>query len=113
LATYWPIVPSLGDNVGEFGEMMIIRRNRSTGRKPSPVPICPPPPQKNNNNNKIAYDLTGREIGPPLWEASDYPLEVMHGQRVWLNYVVLLLQWKLLVTFHCTSNYHAQSDFKI
>jgi hypothetical protein len=41
-ATYWPIVPALGDcEDGEFGGMNG-RGNRSTRRKPAPVPLCPP-----------------------------------------------------------------------
>jgi hypothetical protein len=41
--TNWPIVPAPGDyDDGEIGGMMIGRGNRSTGRKPAPVPLCPP-----------------------------------------------------------------------
>jgi hypothetical protein len=41
-ATYWPIVPALGDcEDGEFGGMNG-RENRSTRRKPAPTPLCPP-----------------------------------------------------------------------
>jgi hypothetical protein len=37
-----PIMPAPGDyDVGEIGGM-IGRGNRSTGRKPAPVPLCPP-----------------------------------------------------------------------
>jgi hypothetical protein len=37
-----PIVPAQGDyDNGEIGGM-IGRGNRSTGRKPAPVPLCPP-----------------------------------------------------------------------
>jgi hypothetical protein len=37
-----PIGPILGDyNDGEIGGMTIGRGNRSTGRKPAPVPLCP------------------------------------------------------------------------
>jgi hypothetical protein len=62
-ATNWPIVPAPGDyEDGGFGGMMIGKRNRSTRRKPAPVPLCPP---------QIPHDLTGREPGPPRWEASD------------------------------------------
>jgi hypothetical protein len=57
-----PILPAPGDyDDGEFGGM-IGRGNRSTRRKPVPVPLCPP---------QIPHDLTGREPGPPRWEASD------------------------------------------
>jgi hypothetical protein len=41
-ATNRPIVPAPGDyDVGETGGM-IGRGNRSTRRKPAPVPLCPP-----------------------------------------------------------------------
>jgi hypothetical protein len=36
-----PIVPAPGDYDGEIGRM-IGRGNRSTRRKPTPVPLCPP-----------------------------------------------------------------------
>jgi hypothetical protein len=62
-ATNRPIVPSPGDyEHGEFGGMIIGRGNRSTRRKPAPVPLCPP---------QIPHGLSGREPGPPRWEASD------------------------------------------
>jgi hypothetical protein len=42
-AINWPIVPAPGDyDDGETDGMMIGRRNRSTRRKPAPVPLCPP-----------------------------------------------------------------------
>jgi hypothetical protein len=42
-ATNRPIVPALGDyDDGEIGGMMIGRGERSTRRKPAPVPLCPP-----------------------------------------------------------------------
>jgi hypothetical protein len=42
-ATIRPIVPAPGDHDdGEIGGMMIGRGNRSTRRKPAPVPLCPP-----------------------------------------------------------------------
>jgi hypothetical protein len=42
-ATNRPIVPTSGDyDDGEFGEMTIGRGNRSTRRRPAPVPLCPP-----------------------------------------------------------------------
>jgi hypothetical protein len=42
-ATNRPIVPAPGDcDDGEIGGMMIGRKNRSTRRKPAPVPLCPP-----------------------------------------------------------------------
>jgi hypothetical protein len=41
-ATNSPIVLAPGDyDDGEFGGMMICRGNRSTRRKPAPVPLCP------------------------------------------------------------------------
>jgi hypothetical protein len=42
-ATNRPIVPAPGDyDAGEIGGKMIGRGNRSTRRKPAPVPLCPP-----------------------------------------------------------------------
>jgi hypothetical protein len=62
-ASNWPIVLVPGDYMdGEFYETMIGRGNRNTGRKSALVPLCPP---------QIPHDLTGREPGPPRWEASD------------------------------------------
>jgi hypothetical protein len=41
-ATNRSIVPTPGDfDDGELGGMMIGRGNRSTRRKPAPVPLCP------------------------------------------------------------------------
>jgi hypothetical protein len=40
-ATNRPIVPTPDDYDGEFGGM-IVRGNRSTRRKPTPIPLCPP-----------------------------------------------------------------------
>jgi hypothetical protein len=70
-ATNWPILPGPGDNEdGEFGGMITGRGNRSTSRKPAPVPLCPP---------QIAHALTWREPGRPRWEASDWKHEPWHG----------------------------------
>jgi hypothetical protein len=42
-ATSRPIVPAAGDyDDGEIGGMIIGRGNRSTWRKPAPVPLRPP-----------------------------------------------------------------------
>jgi hypothetical protein len=42
-ATNRPIVLALGDyDDGEIGGIMTGRGNRSTRRKPAPVPLCPP-----------------------------------------------------------------------
>jgi hypothetical protein len=50
-------VPTLGGyDDGEFGGMMTGRENRSTQRKPAPVPLCPP---------YTLHVLPGREPGPP------------------------------------------------
>jgi hypothetical protein len=43
-ATNRPIVPAPGDYDEEIGVMMIGRGNRSTQRKPAPVPLCPQTP---------------------------------------------------------------------
>jgi hypothetical protein len=62
-ATNRPILPAPGDcDEGVLGGMMIGRGNRSTRRKPAPVPLCPP---------ETPHPLPGRESGPPRWEASD------------------------------------------
>jgi hypothetical protein len=62
-ATNRPIVPAPGDyDDGEIGGMMIGRGNRSTRRKPAPVPLCPP---------QTSHALPGREPGSLRWEASD------------------------------------------
>jgi hypothetical protein len=52
-ATNRPIVPAPGDyDDEEIGGMMIGRGNRSTRRKPTPVPLCPP---------QTPHALPGRE----------------------------------------------------
>jgi hypothetical protein len=63
-------VPSPGDYYdGEIGGL-IGRGNRSTRRKPAPVPPYPP-------QNPLA--VPGHEAGSHRWEASDEPLELRHG----------------------------------
>jgi hypothetical protein len=48
-ATIWPIVPALDDDeCGAVGGM-VGKGNRSTRRKPAPVPLCPP---------QLAHDLS-------------------------------------------------------
>jgi hypothetical protein len=62
-ATNSPIMTAPGDyDEGEIGGMMIGRGNRSTRRKPAPVPLRPA---------QTPHALSGREPGPPRWEASD------------------------------------------
>jgi hypothetical protein len=40
---FWPIVPAPDDgDCGAIGGINIGRKNRSTWRKPAPVPLCPP-----------------------------------------------------------------------
>jgi hypothetical protein len=56
-ATNRPIVPAPGDyDDGEIGGM-IGRGNRSTRKKPAPMPLCPP--------------QTPYAARPPWWKASD------------------------------------------
>jgi hypothetical protein len=58
-----PIVQAPGVHEdGEFGGMMIGRGNRSTRKKPAPVPLFPP---------QIPHAVPGREPGLPQWEASN------------------------------------------
>jgi hypothetical protein len=53
-ATNWPIVPAPDDDeCGAVGGIRIGRGNRSTHRKPTPVPLCPP---------QIPHDLTWARI---------------------------------------------------
>jgi hypothetical protein len=62
-ATNRPIVLTPGDyDDGVIGGMLICKGNRSTRRKPDPVPLCPP---------QTSNALPGREPGPPRWEASN------------------------------------------
>jgi hypothetical protein len=51
---HWPLVrllyqPRVRDEYGEFDGMRIGKKNRSTRRKPAPVPLCPP---------QMPHDLT-------------------------------------------------------
>jgi hypothetical protein len=63
MATNTHIVPAPGDyDDGEIGGMMIGKGNRSTWRKPAPVPLCPP---------QTLHALPGHEPRPPQWEVSD------------------------------------------
>jgi hypothetical protein len=63
VATNKAIVPTPGDyDDGEIGGMMIGRGNRSTQRKPAPVPLCPP---------QTPHAVPGHESGPLQWEASN------------------------------------------
>jgi hypothetical protein len=58
-ATNWPIVTAPGDyDDGEFGGK-IGRGNRSTRRKPAPVPLCPP--QTPHVALMLLYSLIGDE----------------------------------------------------
>jgi hypothetical protein len=61
-ATNRPIVPAPGDYGGGGIGGMIGRGNRSTRRKPAPMPLCPP---------QTPHAVPGREPGPQRWEASD------------------------------------------
>jgi hypothetical protein len=62
-----PTVPDPGDYDGEIGGMMIGRGNRSTRRKPAPVPLCPP-------QTKHAYPDAnpGRRGGKPATNRLSY-----------------------------------------
>jgi hypothetical protein len=56
-ATNRHILPDSGEYDDEVGGMMIGRGNRSTRRKPDPVPLC---------LSQTPHTLPGREPGPPL-----------------------------------------------
>jgi hypothetical protein len=58
---YKPQMIDEGD-CGATGGMKIGRGNRSTWRKPAPVPLC---------HHKSHITRLGLEPGPPQWEASD------------------------------------------
>jgi hypothetical protein len=61
-ATNRPIVPAPGDyDDGEIGGMMIGRANRSTRRKPAPVPFCPP-----HNPHAARTRTRAAEVGSQL-----------------------------------------------
>jgi hypothetical protein len=60
-ATNTPIVPAPGDyDDGEIGGMITVRGNRSTRRKPPPVPLCPP-----QNPHACPEANPGRRCGKP------------------------------------------------
>jgi hypothetical protein len=62
----WPIVPASGDSKDDCGEadgMKIGRGNRSSRRKPAPVPLL--------SITKSNMPRPGFEPGPPRWEAGD------------------------------------------
>jgi hypothetical protein len=76
-ATNRPIVPAPGDyDDGEIYGIMIGRGNRSTRRKPAPVPLCPPQtphacPDANTGprsgkpaNNRLSYG-TAKSVATP------------------------------------------------
>jgi hypothetical protein len=61
-ATNRPIVPAPGDyDDGEIGGIKIGRGNRSTRRKPTPVPLY----------KHKSHMLPGSYPGPTRWEATD------------------------------------------
>jgi hypothetical protein len=77
-ATEWPIVPASGDyDDGGFGGMKIGRGNRSTRRKPYPGP-------RHVVYHKSHLTRPRLDPGPPRWEASDYPLELLRGPYSYL-----------------------------
>jgi hypothetical protein len=60
-------LPPVDYEDGEFGEMIIGMENRSTRRKPAPVPNCLP---------QTPHALPGCEPGPQRWGTSDKSLEL-------------------------------------
>jgi hypothetical protein len=65
-ATNKPIVPAPGDyDDGKNGGMMIGRGNRSSRRKPAPVPLCPPQTAGRGGKpatNRLSYGTAQREL---------------------------------------------------
>jgi hypothetical protein len=85
LATNRPVVPSPDDyDDGEIGGMMIGKGNRSTRRKPAPVPLCPP---------QTPYAVPGHEPGPPRWEASLSLYRLSYPDQI-IVYPVLCMDMK-------------------
>jgi hypothetical protein len=67
-ATNNPIVPATDDyNNGEIGGMMMARGNRSTRRKPEPVPLGPP-----QNPHACPDANPGRRSGKPATNRLKY-----------------------------------------
>jgi hypothetical protein len=61
-----PLMPAPGDyDDGEIGGMMIGMGNRSTRRKPAPVPLCPQTPQT------CPDPKPGRRDGKPAMAEAD------------------------------------------
>jgi hypothetical protein len=76
-ATNRPIVPAPGDYYdGEIGGMMIGRGNRSTRRKPAPVPLCPP-----QTPHACPDANPGRRDGKPETNRLSY------GTALWVNLI--------------------------
>jgi hypothetical protein len=67
-ATNRSIMPVPGDcEDGEIGGMMIDKRNRSTGRTPTPVSVCPP-----QTLHACPDANTGRRGGKPATNRLSY-----------------------------------------
>jgi hypothetical protein len=64
-ATNRPIVPAPGDyDDGDIGGMMIGRGNRSTRRKPTPVPLCPPQIPHASRTRTLAAAVGSQRLTP-------------------------------------------------
>jgi hypothetical protein len=75
-ATNRPIVPAQGDcDDGEIGGMMIGKGNRSTRRKPAPLPLCP---------LQTSHAARTRTRAATV-EARDLPLKLRHSRTVYFN----------------------------
>jgi hypothetical protein len=77
-ATNRPIVPAPGDyDDGQIGRMMIDRGNRSTRRKPAPVPLCPP------QTHMLCPDANpGRRGGTPATNRMSYGTAIIKIKHV-------------------------------
>jgi hypothetical protein len=73
-ATNRPIVRAPGDyDDGEIDGMMIGRGNRSTRRKPAPVPLCPP-----QTPHACPDENPGRRSGKPATNRLSYDAVFIH-----------------------------------
>jgi hypothetical protein len=79
------------DDCGSIGRLRIGRRNRSTRRKPTPVPLCPP---------QIPYDLTPARTRAATVGSRRLTAWAMAGPPVWRCFG--LFQFSSEIFFFCS-----------